>query len=366
MFSSWYFIIFSVSFSHSSIHLLWLLNIFMALLWTLYQVGCFSVSSRPFFWDLSYSFVSSFCLTLWVCLYILDKTSAFCSLEVVVLKGRSVEDEPWGLEWCPSHPLEPGAQRSSLVWTTGPRWWWWNLSSCTGSWVVMWSPCADVAWLCHRQVKHTGHTPGLHVVQLLMQGALDAGSLPSCSWASVGEGRAQCTCQNFGCGRAAVWGGWDLGYIYHASRLEGGTENGSHQLCDQQVRMKMQKWCPAAFSSLEKVISVCSFSSVSHVRISNWISLTYCLGVFQAPAFWWISRQVSLWLSPLKSGFSAAVWGGWCAENAHWCYQDKGKAPKIMPTNLSVPGESPCIFLLLQGGGRIFVSFHSHFMDWQR
>ena len=97
--------------SHSSVLLLWLLSIFIALLWTLYQVGCFSISSRPFFWDLSYSSISSFCLTLWVRLYVLDKTSAFCSLEEVVSKGRSVEDEPWGLECCPSHPLEPGAQR---------------------------------------------------------------------------------------------------------------------------------------------------------------------------------------------------------------------------------------------------------------
>ena len=171
--------------SHSSVLLLWLLSIFIALLWTLYQVGCFSISSRPFFWDLSYSSISSFCLTLWVRLYVLDKTSAFCSLEEVVSKGRSVEDEPWGLECCPSHPLEPGAQRSSLVWTAGPRWWWWNLSPCTGSWGVMQSPCANVAWLWHGEVKHTGHTPGLHVVQLLMQSGLDAGSLPSCSCASV-------------------------------------------------------------------------------------------------------------------------------------------------------------------------------------
>ena len=194
-----------------------------------------------------------------------------------------------------------------------------------------------------------------------MQGACPAAAVLVC-----GEGKAQCTCQNFGRGRAALWGGWDLGHIYYASKLEGGTKNGSHQLCQQQVRMRVHKWYPSAFSSLEKVISVFSLSSVSHIRISNWISLTYCLGVFQALAFWWISGQVSLWLSPLKSGFSAAVWGGWCAENAHWCYQAKGKTPKIMPTNLSVPGESPCMFLPLQGGGGIFVSFHSHFMDWQR
>ena len=115
-----------------------------------------------------------------------------------------------------------------------------------------------------------------------MQGACPAAAVLVC-----GEGKAQCTCQNFGRGRAALWGGWDLGHIYHASKLEGGTKNGSHQLCQQQVRMRVHKWCPSAFSSLEKVISVFSLSSVSHIRISNWISLTYCLGVFQALAFWW-------------------------------------------------------------------------------
>lgn len=124
MFVSWCFIIFSVSllkvlFIRSSPviaeHL-------YGILWALYQVGCFSISSRPFLWDLSYPSISSFCLTLWFCLYVLDKTSAFGSLEEVVLKGRSAEDEPWGLEYCPSHPLEPGAQRSSLVRSAGPRW----------------------------------------------------------------------------------------------------------------------------------------------------------------------------------------------------------------------------------------------------
>lgn len=57
-------------------------------------------------------------------------------------------------------------------------------------------------------------------------------SLPSC--ASVWGMQGSVHLPELGRGRAAVWVGGALGHI-HASRLEGGTKNGSHHLCQPQL-----------------------------------------------------------------------------------------------------------------------------------
>lgn len=72
--------------------------------------------------------------------------------------------------------------------------------------------------------------------------------------------------------------------------------------------MRLQKWYPPALSSLEEVTSVFCLSD-SHFGISNWVSLTYCLGVFQT-CFLMDLRASWSAVEPFKRGFSAAAWVG--------------------------------------------------------
>lgn len=122
-------------------------------------------------------------------------------------------------------PPEPDAQVTSFIWTACPWWLWWGHSCCQGKQDMMYPPCADVAWLRHREVR----------VYLAL--------LRYCCSAGLAGGRELVHLQLCYCaGRA--WHGtlaqfvvaWllcgvrmgDMEHTYYASKLEGGTKNGFH------------------------------------------------------------------------------------------------------------------------------------------
>ena len=98
-------------------------------------------------------------------------------------------------------PPEPDAQVTSFIWTACPWWLWWGHSCCQGKQDMMYPPCADVAWLRHREVKSI---PGLVAILLLCRVGWWQGACPSAALLLCREGMAWYTCPVC-CSMAAVW-----------------------------------------------------------------------------------------------------------------------------------------------------------------
>ena len=85
-------------------------------------------------------------------------------------------------------------------------------------------------------------------------------------------------------------------------RVDRGYPDGAHQLCHQQVRTRLQKWCLPVFLSPDKFTAVSCFSG-SLFRISKGLSLVYGLGTFQTVALALDLRASRSAHKPFKSRF---------------------------------------------------------------
>lgn len=80
----------------------------------------------------------------------------------------------------------------------------------------------------------------------------------------------------------------------------------------QQVMMKLQKWCPPVLSSPDKVLAG-SYLSSSCFQFSEWVSLLYGPGTFQTIAFVLDLRLSGSLHEPFTSRphFSIILWFSW-------------------------------------------------------
>ena len=128
-----------------------------------------------------------------------------------------------------------------------------------------------------------GHLLALAVVQLTawcthlaqLCHSCCMGCFPGCGTAA---GKAWYPCPTW------LWHGFCTGWVVGCKTCppviagsREGTKNGTHQLHHHQARMSLQKWCPPALLSPEKVTAGSCLSG-SLFKINKWVSLTYDLG----------------------------------------------------------------------------------------